>query len=1153
MAQAKSDNYDVVGGIFDFLFEESRKPPKARKPIKPKGGRTSTTDAGPELVDGIMAALAAPGVFVSDSVVDAFNDATDIALMSFDVDQTRRIKIGRGNIRDLIKDPKGFVQKQSNKAKEARKAGIALFLGSGMEDVVTTAWSRKYGNLEVQKATLAMSDAKKKEESFAIGKAMGQYMGRGLTEETKRADYDTKQIVKSNFMEQRSLEVLGEETFGNSWGSLNQRDKDDFTKIISGGSVSINVLGKQTYGRRWENLDEQSKANFIKNLNRGGGPNSVGNTEKFLASRYGPKVAKSFDRVVRGYSKAKDREKIIEELRDSGLKGMELERELSRRAKEKVSIRDYKKQVNVSDPKLYKNVEETHLKRRIAETEGEEKRLYQKTLYILKGYKSDISKQIDFLKGELRSETDPQRRKQLENEIKESRQAIRVLNTKGFAGGIGRAEGYLNSVKGVWLAKDEGVFNSIFITQYFFDARRNTLLNPVEQTKSFIGLTRGGKGVSVDFLTAKKTGNVLLDQWNEIGEKLYYYNPKTWINSLYKGEGFAWVANRKEKAVGKILEGLENQEFAEQLLASFGASDLAQIDKTIVSVINKIKLANKDGKISPAEIKKIEAMLKSSSSFKKLAKIFNAPTRWKGATEAFIKEKLGELRKKVAKAIFSNETVKRIIIKYAGQKALDSITKLAASATIKTIVQSIATTIGAALGLGAGSVVTGAITWIVTEVVWQVGKVFVRVQTEVMKFQFQFFKILLLGVIALFLLFTLGASDAVKEFNKIHYPANQAIPGTVETCDAYNDLISLDPEEGVNCRKNLPIPNIPCLNVSETIRLGKIWTGQSQTDSTSNIEVCLGDVIQRAQANGVDPIFTIAIWIHESGASNYDAFSYPIEDFGIHGRADVPTNDFNAQINFWLNYTHYVASICPENTLENFIAYYWFGNPSCKAETSEQAIELQRYIDELQFIYDVITDGGSCATLPNWPSDGEGGSWTPYTDLPDIPGVNDGEIEDIFKQARAYVSSTYSSVSTNLELVNCDASLGQVHPRCEQISWAWCWSGASIYCRYDKLAATSDSVLYNLFIHELIHQIQGGACVTEAGEVNVDMREWGADFLSNNGGSYWFEISTGCVRATSIWASSCSQEQIVNVALCWDNSTQCFSDIRSKILSRFCN
>ena len=39
----------------------------------------------------------------------------------------------------------------------------------------------------------------------------------------------------------------------------------------------------------------------------------------------------------------------------------------------------------------------------------------------------------------------------------------------------------------------------------------------------------------------------MLNAYNEIGETLYYANPKTWVRTLVTGEGFAWLTHKRGK------------------------------------------------------------------------------------------------------------------------------------------------------------------------------------------------------------------------------------------------------------------------------------------------------------------------------------------------------------------------------------------------------------------------------------------------------------------------------------------------------------------------------------------------------------------------------------------------------------------------------
>lgn len=163
-------------------------------------------------------------------------------------------------------------------------------------------------------------------------------------------------------------------------------------------------------------------------------------------------------------------------------------------------------------------------------------------------------------------------------------------------------------------------------------------------------------------------------------------------------------------------------------------------------------------------------------------------------------------------------------------------------------------------------------------------------------------------------------------------------------------------------------------------------------------------------------------------------------------------------------------------------------------------------------------------------------------DEPGAPGtIYTGDIEQIYEQVRQEMG-----VNTNLHLVTCTAGDdGADEGPCNMIDWAWCYSGVEIYCKADKLALASDAGLTNLFRHELIHQIQAGGSSL--------LREWGADFLSNNGGGYRFITSDGATRRATETAGYltstgvCSYSELEELAVAPGSSGACGTLLRSYI------
>ncbi len=141
-----------------------------------------------------------------------------------------------------------------------------------------------------------------------------------------------------------------------------------------------------------------------------------------------------------------------------------------------------------------------------------------------------------------------------------------------------------------------------------------------------------------------------------------------------------------------------------------------------------------------------------------------------------------------------------------------------------------------------------------------------------------------------------------------------------------------------------------------------------------------------------------------------------------------------------------------------------------------------------------------------------------YEFLDNVP-IFYGDIQAIFNQVAA-------SMGVNYKLDLIDSS----DTRYREGFW-WCISATPIYCKIDKLAGASPELLSRLFRHEIIHQFQYSG---DGYEYHVG--EWGADYLSGNGGGYTFSINGGpAVRATEtkgyLLSAGCTEQELEDVAL----------------------
>lgn len=115
--------------------------------------------------------------------------------------------------------------------------------------------------------------------------------------------------------------------------------------------------------------------------------------------------------------------------------------------------------------------------------------------------------------------------------------------------------------------------------------------------------------------------------------------------------------------------------------------------------------------------------------------------------------------------------------------------------------------------------------------------------------------------------------------------------------------------------------------------------------SRENIERCYNYVISQSMARSRDPALTMAIWIEESGASNYERFS-TVDDFGCVGVG--ATNQFERQLDCFLglegayavndNHADCRAVRNPQNTLDTleFMQIYACGDSACGDPGSEE-------------------------------------------------------------------------------------------------------------------------------------------------------------------------------------------------------------------------
>lgn len=161
-----------------------------------------------------------------------------------------------------------------------------------------------------------------------------------------------------------------------------------------------------------------------------------------------------------------------------------------------------------------------------------------------------------------------------------------------------------------------------------------------------------------------------------------------------------------------------------------------------------------------------------------------------------------------------------------------------------------------------------------------------------------------------------------------------------------------------------------------------------------------------------------------------------------------------------------------------------------------------------------IVMGDPDYTVPQGSGGPGGGDIPPGGDFPVYSG-----------NASAIFNAIAAEMGLSVSLVSCDTD--PAPPLCANIGNAWCWAQGSVYCYMSRIP---ESAYNTIFRHELMHFAQ-----TNYGPADRPMREWGADYMSNNGGYYCFLVNGTYMRATttaSVFMSEggCSESDLVTLA-----------------------
>jgi len=734
----KSDNFDALGSVFDFLFTEARKPPDKRKPIKPTGisGNNMMTNA-------VFAALEKPGAFISDTVVDEFNSALDYELAVIKVDEFGKVKLTSNSIIDVLKDPQKAVEKSIAKSKAIRKSQRALFLGAEMTDFITAGWARKYANLEAQKAIYGTTIAREikieqEKQRQLISKAMGQA---ATTHGEKAGIIGKNETVPGifspndlDFMAKRSATIIAKKTFGERvWNTMNTNDQREFLRALSSTANTDFARGEE----------------YEQNL---------GGVKTYLTTRYGAGATT----YINNFTRVLGRDALGNNIKP-----------------EKTGL--YK-------ASLYMNLEKANIDDRIAELQNlgvrtreqdKELQIYTKTKYLIDRDTANLRNELIQLKRRLSTTTDRETRKQIQKEMRDARSAISLINGNNFIGQIGRFEGYINSINAVHGAN---MIPSI-LNGSFYNKNINTFFRP--STESALQVHSGTfKGATeLEILVPAKSGGVtkankLIDAYNDLGTNLYYFTPLSVFRTIfYNGEGFAYLMTKQLN----LLDSKGYQDIMRQLTT-------VGIDKGSISGIfannNGINLEghvenilhSARGLLSPQDLEKLSKTLNATKVYKNLTSNFSMPFQIQSYINKIFAEKFKRQRVRFARFLMSKTSIRNLLVKTGASRLLGN---WIAGGGIKALAQTFVTAIAGAIGIigtPLASAIIGAVTWLVTDFA-------MKVIAQMMIIG----KYMLFGLIGLIVLIFFWASESVKSFNKTNISYYNETPGSIIQCSLYEE------------------------------------------------------------------------------------------------------------------------------------------------------------------------------------------------------------------------------------------------------------------------------------------------------------------------------------------------------------------------------
>lgn len=508
MAKYKNQKQDdeILGQIFDFIFKEAKKPPEKRRPVRVTG-----LNGNSDLVDALTAALEKPGVFMSDQILDVFNDALDLKLGTFKTDEvsaTAKVDFKLSNLAQIIDDPNKAFNDAINKAKEARKLARAQYMGKAVQEFVAQSWARK-NNLDLDSMSAIHASYGLRHNEISL----------------------PPRVREDEYRKARAMAVVAGGTnmgiFGMaSSGGISKGSESAPLIARSGDLIGRKLIG----GRRWDNLSEEKKEKILFYFSHEG---TIGDKIKKEIPDF--QFPADFDSKVKGLRNGV----VDEKTGDWNInKGKYIELESANVRRKIANLVEYRsRNRDRMTPQEIVNLNAGIDKLRKVDVLISGQTLDRDKI---KNARFVMNKQLSDYKDKLSKALTPEEKRLYKNQIKDLKSNMNGLSMMEIAGFVGQMDGYITSWKNIY---GDGNLGMSILNGKFFDSRFNLIFAPGQASKVKLGKD-GKESVSILLPAKSPTKNKITDAYNNAMMGFYYLTPKSIAKTLfYNGEGFLYLSS----------------------------------------------------------------------------------------------------------------------------------------------------------------------------------------------------------------------------------------------------------------------------------------------------------------------------------------------------------------------------------------------------------------------------------------------------------------------------------------------------------------------------------------------------------------------------------------------------------------------------------